>query len=449
MKKYNMLIIGGDAAGMSAASQARRANDSMSICVLEKGNEISYAACGMPYYISNIIKETNQLRAVDKEKFSKNKNITILTEHEVTSIDFENKIAKTQNGKQFSYEKLVIATGARPFAPPITGIDSTKNIFYLRTLNDGIKIKEFIKKNNPQKGIIIGGGFIGLEMAESLRTLNIETTMLEKMPSPAMTMSQNIRELVVEKLKENNVNLHTEIDIESFAEKDKNISVKTSNGTFTADFVIVSVGTRPNTDFLKNTKLKMTDRDVISINEKSETNIKDVYAGGDCCSVKSLITDKTIYMPLGSTANKQGRVAGLQAAGVGTEKFNGVVGSQFVKVFDLEVGKTGFNKHDADIENIEITSTSSNWKSKAGYCPNSQKIHINLYVRKSNGTIIGGEIAGTDGAALRTNTIATAITTSMKIEEFAYLDLGYAPPFSPVWDPVQATAQTLIKREIK
>ena len=449
MENYDLLVIGGDAAGMSAASQARRINKDISICVLEKDTEISYAACGMPYYISNIIKDTDQLRAINKNEFSKDKNIKIVIKHEVTNINFEKKIATTQNKKEFNYKKLVIATGASPFIPPIKGIDTTKNIFYLRTLNDGIKIKTFIKENNPQKGIIIGGGFIGLEMAESLRTLNIETTMIEKMPSPAMTMSQNIRDLVVKKLKENNVNLRTEIDIESLESDEDKTSVKTSQGTFSADFIIISVGTKPNTNFLKNSILKLTERDVIIINEKSETNINDVFAAGDCASVNHLITNKITYMPLGSTANKQGRVAGIQAAGVSSEKFDGVVGSQFAKIFDLEIGKTGFNKHDCEIENIEFITNSIHWKSKAGYCPTSQQITINLFVRKIDRVIIGGEIAGVDGAAIRTNTIATAITNKMKIEDFAYLDLGYAPPFSPVWDPVQAAAQFLIKREIK
>ncbi len=448
MKSYDLLVIGGDAAGMSAASQARRINEKMTIGVFDRGKHVSYAACGMPYYIAGEIKDHSSLIAIDRDEFIEKRNIDIHNDAEATAIDFGKKtvaIESPEGIKEYGYGKLVIATGARALRPPITGVDSG-NIFLLRNLSQGMAIRDYIERTKPAQGLIIGGGFIGLEMAEAFKTLGIGATLLEKMDSVAMTMSDEIRTIILKKLLENDVNVITGVNIEKIEKSGAGHAVITDRGKFTADFIIVSTGIRTNTDFLKNTELSMTERGAIIVNEKSETNIPGVFAAGDCATVKHLVTGKDTYMPLGSTANKQGRVAGLQAAGVKSEVFPGIVGSQFVKVFDLEVGKTGLNGRDAELEGMEAVSTSTVWKSRAGYCPRAQKIFVSITADSKTSVVIGGEVAGTDGAALRMNVIATAITAGMKVSELAYLDLGYAPPFSPVWDPVNATAQKMVKR---
>lgn len=448
IERYDLLVIGGDAAGMSAASQARRINEAMTIAVLEKGSHVSYAACGMPYYIAGDVTAPEKLVAIDIDDFIKNRRISIFTGTEATALDFSDKTVSVRGPageRTLSYGTLVIATGARPVAPPIPGIDH-ENIFFLRNLADGIAIKKYIASERPGAGIIIGGGFIGLEMAESLRKLSIETAILEKFDSVAMSMSPEVRNIISKTLAENGVRIITGVDISSIKRPEGRLAVHTSAGILDADFILVSVGIVPNTDFLKGPGIRMTERGAIIVDERSLTSIPGVYAAGDCATVKNLITGGDVYMPLGTTANKQGRVAGLQAAGVSGETFRGVVGSQMVKVFDLEVGKTGLNRADAERAGIQAESSSITWKSKAGYYPSSKDIFVSLTIDKNTGVLIGGEVAGTDGAALRVNVIAAAVTAGMKIEDVAYLDLGYAPPFSPVWDPVVAAAQKLSRR---
>ena len=447
MKHYNLLIIGGVAAGMSAASQARRVKDNISIAVFEKSDYVSYAACGMPYFIDNLIPDQNKLIAIDKNKFIKERNIHIFTKSLVTKVDFKNKNVEVKNENQtdiFSYDKLVIATGASAFIPPIKGIDS-QNVFALRNLNDGIAIKNYIQSKRPSKGVIIGGGAIGLEMAETLRTLNIETILLEKLKDIAVAFDTEIRDYIIKELVNNKVTIRTGVDINEISSNDR-LTIHYDSDNTETDFIIVSVGIRPNTGLLKETDLKMNAQGAIIVNEKSETNIPDVYAAGDCATVKHLIISDDIYLPLGTTSNKQGRVAGLQAVGIQTEQLKGIVGTQFIKIFDLEVAKTGFSESDASRYGIKAKSAGAQWKSRAGYYPGSREIYVKITINSETNEVIGGQIAGYDGAALRANVVAAAIAGKMKIGEFAYLDLGYAPSFSPVWDPLLAAAQNFPRR---
>lgn len=448
MKHYDLLIIGGVAAGMSAASQARRIKKDISIAVFEQNNFVSYAACGMPYFIADLVTDRNKLIAIDKDKFINERGIQIFTGSYAEKVLFEKKqveIKHEDRRETYTYNKLVIATGARAVIPPIKGADS-RNVFLLRNLNEGIAIKNYIQSGKPVNGIIIGGGPIGLEMAESLRTIGIETVLLEKMDDIALAFDQEIRDLIIEELRKNNVTIKTKVNIKEIINDKDKLKIQLESETLLTDFIILSAGIRPNTDFLKGTELKMNDRGAVIVNEKSETNIPDVYSAGDCATVKHLILSDNVYMPLGTTSNKQGRVAGLQAAGIHNEIFKGVVGTQLIKVFDLELGKTGLSEADAKRSGINAKSSGVNWNSKAGYYPGAKNIFVKLTINNDTREIIGAQLAGTDGAALRTNIAAAAITAKMKIEDFAYLDMGYAPPFSPVWDSLLAAAQNLILR---
>jgi NADPH-dependent 2,4-dienoyl-CoA reductase/sulfur reductase-like enzyme len=448
MKHYDLLVIGGVAAGMSAASQARRADKEIAIGVFEKSDYVSYGACGMPYYISDLIGDHRRLIAIDKDDYIAKRQIDIFTGAEALGVNFKENSVTIRAGEDeelYSYKNLVIATGAKPVVPPIDGIESG-NVFVLRNLNDGIAIKEFIQRYYPKSGVLIGGGFIGLEMAESFRELGIESVIIEKMESVAMTMDKEIRERITEKLRENDVTILTGIDINRVSRNGNKLLIHYDDNVLETDLIIVSIGVLPNTDFLRGTELDMNERGAIIVDEKSQTNLKGVYAAGDCATVKHLITGRDVYMPLGSTANKQGRVAGLQAAGIETEIFKGIVGSQLVKVFDLEVGKTGFSEREAEMNGIRAESSVVTWKDIAGYCPASENIFVKITINSDTREIIGGQLAGKHGAAQRTNIIATAISARMKIDDFAYLDLGYAPPFAPVWDSLLVAAQKLVKR---
>jgi len=442
-------VIGGDAAGMSAASQARRANPTMTIGVLEKTKDVSYAACGMPYYVAGLIDNPDRLLALDRIRFSSDRKIDILIETEAISVDATNRTVSAVAGgvtRMYSWDKLVIATGARAVIPPIPGTNNP-GVFFLRTLADGIAIREFIDREKPRSAVIIGGGFIGLEMAEAFRARSMETRLLERLESVAMTMSPVIRNLVRSTLEANGVMVRTGVDIESIERSKRGLAVKAGGETHWADCVLVSTGIAPNTEFLKNTLIRMNERGAVIVDERSRTNIPGIFAAGDCATVKNLITGADVYMPLGTTANKQGRVAGLQAAGEESEVFTGIVGSQMVKVFDLEIGKAGMNREESERAGIPVVSAHLKTRSRAGYYPSSREIHVILNARADTRTIIGGEVAGTDGAALRANVIAAAIHGRMRDRDLAYLDLGYAPPFSPVWDPVNAAAQMLMRMD--
>ena len=448
MTHFNLIVIGGDGAGMGAASQARRINKEISIAVFEKGEHVSYAACGMPYYISDDIKNYKELIAIDIDEFIDKRKIIIKTMSEVTEVDFtQKKIAASHNGEltHYTYDRIVIATGAAAAIPPIPGVEN-EDVFVLRTLRQGISIKEYIDNKKPEKAILIGGGFISLELAETLTKKNITITLLEKMDSIASLWSPEIQKIVADELIKQGVTIKTGVDIENIVREGKGLAINTKSGKFTADFIIISTGAKPNTAIFKNSGLQTLQNGAIIIDEKCRTNLKDVFAAGDCCTVKNLITGKDDYMPMATTANKQGRVAGLQAVNVTTEIFKGALGSQMMKVCDLEVAKTGFNKSDAEKHGIKTLDDYIEWKSRPGYYPGSDKIYVKLTIREDNRKVIGGELAGKDGAALRINTIAAAITAGMTVEDFAYLDTGYAPPFSPVWDPVVAAAQNFIKR---
>jgi len=448
MTHFNLIVIGGDGAGMGAASQARRINKDISIAVFDMGEHVSYAACGIPYFISDVIKNYKSLIAIDVDEFINKKNIIINTLSEVTDVDFNEKIiiVKHKNESQsYTYDRLIIATGAKAAVPPIPGIEND-NIFILRTLRNGLNIKEYVEGKKPSSVILIGGGFISLELAETFLKMNMKITLIEKMDSIASLWSSEIQKIVSDVLVNHGVTIKTGVDIESITRDENGINVNTNGEKFTADFIIVSTGAKPNTLLFKNSELKTLTNGAIIIDEKCHTNIKDVLAAGDCCTVKNLITGKDDYMPVATTANKQGRVAGLQSVNVKTEIFKGALGSQMMKVCELEVAKTGFNKSDADKHGIKVIEKSTDWKSRPGYYPGSSKIFVKLTIREDNRKIIGGEIAGVDGAALRINIVAAAITAGMIIEDFAYLDTGYAPPFSPVWDPVTAAAQNFIKR---
>jgi len=448
MEHFNLIVIGGDGAGMSAASQARRTVKDMTIAVFEKSEFVSYASCGTPYMLAGDIKNHEDLIAIDVDAFIQKRKIDIRRLSEAISVDFDKKTVTVKSGDNLSncsYDKLVIASGAAPFKPPIPGINNPKT-FFLRNLNDALVIQKFIESEKPQSAALIGGGFINIELAEAFTRTNIKTTIIEKLPSVMSNMSPDIQKVITDKLIREGVDVITGADISEIRYNDNMPETVTSKGAFSSGFIVVSAGVRPNTGFLKNSPLAFHDSGAIIIDEKSRTNIPDVYAAGDCATVKNLITGKTDYFPIATTANKQGRVAGLQAAGVENEAFKGAIGSQMLKVFDLEVGKTGFNSREAEKHGIKTIEKVMEWHSRPGYYPGTAAILTRLTADEKTRRVIGGEIAGTDGAALRINTVAAAVTAGMTVEDLAYLDTGYAPPFSPVWDAVTSAAQLFIER---
>ncbi len=446
----NVVIIGGVAAGMSAASQAKKRKPGMNVIALEKTNFVSYGSCGLPYYIMDLIKKDTDLVAISKEKFKTEREIDVFTKIEVVNIDTKAGIvhATDHNDKKdlsFPYDYIAITTGASPVKPQIPGIDNP-GIFQLRTLEDGIAIKGYIKSRPVKRVAIIGAGYIGMEMAEVLRALNMEVIIIEKLPNILGTMDDEINTVVEKTLDANGIKLMKSTEVRLFEKKDNGgIKIETTNGNFDVDLVILSIGINPNSKLAKDAGIVTGAHDAILVNERMETNVPHIYSAGDCATAKHIILKKDVYIPLGTTANKQGKIAGANISGA-NETFKGIVGTSVVKVFDLEVARTGLTEKDAKENGFNAVTNLITSRTRAHYYPGSKPITIKLVVEKKKGKLLGAEMVGGEGVSKRIDIVAAGLYAGMTADELSRLDLSYAPPFSPVWDPLLVAASDILKK---
>ena len=433
----NYLIIGADAAGLSAANRIRSKTDGK-ITVIEKGRFISYAACGMPYFIGDEIESYKALLGRSVEYFKK-KNIDVITQTEALEIDRNNKIVycKGQIDKA-AYDKLLIATGAEPFIPPIR-IDS-KKVFTLKTIEDAIRIKDFIKNNAPKKVAIIGAGAIGVEMAEQFGKIGLSVLMIERLPQILPIIDSDLAGVIQNYLTELGIEIKTGVSVESIEDFDKAV-ITSDAGRFSADFVLLSVGVKPNNKLAESAGVKLGYKGAIAVDRHMKTSDDSIYAAGDCAQTYHRLLGNR-FVPLGTTANKQGRIAGLAMSGEDV-RFSGVVGSAILRCFDKSVARSGIGVEQAARENIPVKSVTIKSGSKAHYYPTTQKMIMRI-VFKDDGTIVGAQIVG--GGAERINTLAMAIAGSMKLDELYSQDFAYSPPFSPVWDPILVAAYEGLKK---
>jgi len=345
----------------------------------------------------------------------------------------------------FPYDKLVLATGGLPIVPDLPGID-LRNIFTIRTLGDGLAIKAFADQERPKRAVIVGGGYIGMEMSESLRKRGMEVTVIEKMDRVLGTMDREILKTVEQKLTAEGVRLYKETSVEGFEGKAAVVSrVVTDRGNFDADLAVLAVGVRPNTALTDGAGIELGARGAIAVDEHLCTNVPNIYAAGDCAETLHLVTCKKVYIPLGTTANKQGRVAGENAAGL-DNVFEGVVGSAVTKIFDLEVARTGLTTLEAENEGYEYTSSTIQGWSRSRAYPAGKPITVTYVVEKGSGRLLGAQMVGQEGVAHRIDTLAAALYSRMTVEDVARLDLAYAPPFANVWDPILIAANVALKK---
>ena len=445
-----LVVIGGVAAGMSAASRARRLNPKIEIMVFEKSGFVSYGSCGLPYFVSDVIKAPENLVVYDAKFFKEKRNIDVYLHHEVLKI-FPAKrsvlVKDLEKDKEFEvgYDKLVIATGARAVKPNIKGID-LDGIFTIRFLEDGIAIKNFIRENSPKKALIIGAGYIGMEMAEALVSLGIDVTIVEVMPNILGSMDDEINEVVEAELQKNGVKLLKSTSVVEFVGDGFVRKAILNNGSsLDVDLVIVGAGIKPNSEIARDAGIEIGRSGAIAVNQRMETNIPGVFAAGDCAEAFHLVLGRPVYIPLGTTANKQGKVAGENAVG-GNAIFKGIVGTAVFKVFELEVARTGISEKQAKEEGIDYVSTVIEHGSRAHYYPGGSKIRVKLIAERKTGRLLGAEMVGRDGVAKRIDVFATALHARMSIDEIAGLDLSYAPPFAPVWDPILIAANDIEKK---
>lgn len=448
MKKKKIVVIGGDAAGMSAASKVRREQPDFEIIVFEKSEFTSYSACGIPYFISGKVENLEELIVRSPEKFIEKYNIQAKTLHEVLEVvtDSNKVLVHNYNDKtQFweSYDELLIATGGKAFCPKVEN-HTAEGIFGIQTLNSGKKVDAFITKYQPKNAVIVGGGYIGLEMAEALILKGIDVTIIDRAKEVMATLDPDMGVKVHEILVQLGVTIFNSESLSYFKEKEGRVTaVVTDKKTIQTDMVILGMGTAPNTSFLTTSKIKLSDKKAIKVNRFQQTNIKNVWAAGDCAETKNLVSNKPFYIALGTVANKTGLVAGTNIAG-GTLKFPGVVATAVCKICIYEIARTGLLESECKELNIDFFSTIIKSKTRAHYYPEAKDIYVKLIAEKKTGKLLGGQIIGEEGAAKRIDVLAAALTSKLTLQNIIDLDLSYAPPFSPVWDPVQTAARKLI-----
>jgi len=449
MTSGKLIIIGGDAAGMTAASKVRREQPEREIIVFERGNHTSYAACGMPYYIGGQVESGKHLIVRRPEVFRQKQNIDVRIRHEVMEIDLRKKRIKVKNfdeEKDFweTWEDLLIATGASPIVPKMENIDAG-GVFALSTLQSGMDVFNFIKENNPARAVVVGGGYIGIEMAEALLNRSMDVTLIDMAPQLMATLDKDMADLILEHMTEQQVKVFLEEKLVKFEKNAKGRvkSVITDKQIIPADIVILGMGIKPNTEFATRAGIKLGAGDAIQVNKRLETSASNIWAAGDCAESFHLVTRKQVHVALGTVANKHGLVAGINISG-GSIEFPGVLGTAITKFKEMEIARTGLSEKEAKELGVNYEAETITSVTPAGYYPGSEKISVKLLVDQQSKCILGGQIVGFAGAGKRIDIVATSITARLTAQQLIDLDLAYAPPFSNAWDPVQIAARKFV-----
>lgn len=435
-----IIIVGGVAAGMSAAAKAERLNKEAEIVVYEKTEIVSWGACGLPYYVGDFYQDPNNMIARPVEKFIE-AGMNIKIRHEVIRVDTEKKEITVKNlttGEIFkdTYDKLMISTGAHAIMPPIKNL-TAEGVHTLKDYTDGITLKEEMMKEENQEIIIVGAGYIGIEVVEAAKHLGKRNVRLIQLGDRVLMESfdKEITDVMEAEIRNHEgVHLHLEETVLEVIEKDgKAVGVKTNKGEYKADLIVIATGVRPNTAFLKDTGIEMLPNGALIIDKHGKTSIDSIYSAGDCATVYHLVRKENVFIPLATTANKIGRVVGENLAGVPTE-FKGTLGSAAVKVMDLEAGRTGVTEREAANMGINYKTVFVKDKNQTNYYPGQEDIYIKLIYNKDTRVLLGAQVAGKKGAVLRVDALAAAIYSEMTVEEIGMMDFCYAPPFARTWD---------------
>ncbi len=437
---YNdLVVIGGNVAGLAAASQARRINPELNITVLESGKYISYGTCGLPYYISGYIKRVEDLLTYPKDFFEDKRKIKILTGHRVVGIGPARKellvnVAEASENKIISYDRLIISSGGSTIVPPIPGIDSS-NVFQFRNVEDARKLKDHIDKNNPKKAVIIGGGQIGMLMAEAFNKIEIKTSLIEMKKRIFSGFEYEISAILSRKAEMENITVLTGAAASSI--NNSFITIENGEGKkdIDCDLILLATGISANTGFLLDTSIELGKNNAIKVDSKLQTSHMNIYACGDCATVKNIVTGKQDHIPTANNGVKMGRIAGENAAG-GNMTFAGSAGTIVDKVLDLEVARTGIGSDEAISMGYESIKLIDSYSSHAGSVPGAKKIAIIIIVDTKTRRLLGAQMIGGEGVGKRIDVFATAITGEMTVDDIYMLDLSYSPAISTVWDPV-------------
>lgn len=449
-----VVIVGGVAGGASAAARLRRIDEEAEIILIEKGEHISFANCGLPYYIGEVIKEKEKLLVQTPEKMKERFRIDVRVNNEVIKINSENKTVEILNipkNKVYTetYDKLILSPGAEPIKPRLTGIDSAK-IFTLRNIPDTYRIKDYVDQNMPKRAVIVGAGFIGLEVAENLHMRGVKVTVVELADHVIGPMDFDMAAIVHQHMKAKDVELYLKDAVEAFEDTDTSINVKLSSGrVLKTDMVIMGIGVKPETRLAADAGLKIGKTGGIYVDETMRTSNPDIYAVGDAVEVKDFVSGNEALIPLAGPANKQGRIAANNICGM-NEKFEGTQGTSIVKIFDITVALTGNSERILKRNNVAYEKSFTHTASHASYYPGAIPMSIKLLFGKNDGKILGAQIVGYDGVDKRMDVISTAMRAGMTVFDLEKLELAYAPPYSSAKDPVNIagfTASNILKKD--
>jgi NADPH-dependent 2,4-dienoyl-CoA reductase/sulfur reductase-like enzyme len=424
-----LVVIGGVAAGLSAAARARRIDPHLPIVVLEKGPVISYGACGLPYLVEGRVREPQQLIVYTPEYFRKERNIEVRTGARVVAISHPRREVRLESGEHIRYDRLVIATGGRGDFMGIEGAD-LPHVFTLHTLDDAERMRTFLAQKQLRKAAIIGAGYIGVEAADALRRHGLRVTIFERSAHALLRDDAELTAAVRRQLEQHGVELRCGVAVKSIADLD-------------ADMVVIAAGFKPNVEIAAAAGIELGRTGAIRTDDRMETGLRGVFAAGDCAEVQHLVTGRPTYIPLGTTANKCGRVAGANAAG-GRERFAGVVGTSIVGIFGTGFATTGLSAAQARAEGISPVSARIEANGRTRYF-GGNKTTVELVADRATRRLIGGSVIGEEGAAGRINVIASALQSRLRVDDFEQLDLAYSPPFAATWDPLLIAAQQLLK----
>src|SRR3954453_23679852 len=448
MGAQRLVVIGGDAAGMSAASQARkrRGPDELAIVAFERGRYTSYSACGIPYWISGAVEDMDKLVSRTPEKHRDN-GIDMRTRTEVIGIDVAARTVRARDldaGREYDepYDDLVYATGSVPARPPVPGIDAA-GVYGGQTLDDGVALRAELDSSRVQRVVVVGGGYIGLEIAEACRVRGLEVTVVDMSATPVGTFDPDIGAFIADAVRGEGIEL---VLSDGVARVDvgpdgRARAVVTASGReLAADLVVLGLGVRPNVALAQDAGIPVGTSGGVAVDTRMRTGVEGVWAAGDCVESVHRLSGQRVVVALGTHANKQGRVAGINIGG-GYATFPGVIGTAITRVCNLEAARTGLSSAEAEAAGYSFVRAAVDSTTKAGYFPGASPIRVTMIAERRSGRLLGAQIVGREAAAKRIDALAICIWNEMTVDEILSLDLSYAPPFSPVWDPVLIAAR--------
>ncbi len=445
-----LVVIGADAAGMSAASEARRADPDLDIIAYDRGGFASYSQCGLPYWIGGVIDSRDKLIARTVAAFAEQR-IAVRLHHEVTAIDparGQVRVRDRATDREFStaYDRLLIATGATPIRPDVPGLDLA-GVFALDVMEDAVAIRDYIARHAPRRAVIVGGGYIGLEMVENLVARGIETRLVQRGEQLFGLIDRELAERINDTLARHGVNLDLcDTILEGCEGPHGRVEhVHTGAGEIPADLVIVAVGIAPAVELARAAGIALGATGAIAVDRQQRTNLPEHWAAGDCAEVWHRILRRPIWAALGTIANKQGRVAGRVIVG-GQAEYAGVVGTAITRVFDLEIGRAGLTEREANEAGFSTVATTLESTDRAGYLPDARDLVVKLVAERGTGRLLGGQVLSQGGVAQRIDVLATALYAELTLAALTELDLEYAPPFNSVYDPIQVAATSLLRK---